>query len=201
MGAYYYLGAQLPYLVYGQGPSMSSEAFKALAREQMSSSDGALLEVCTLDPEPLAEVPEDMAEAEEAEQLPSYANLPPRTSSSLLNYWRKWERLLRLNLARGRALKLKLEAPEAPESPPEISAAVQQALTIESPLDAELYLDKARWDAIDSFLGNDIFSENAIYGYLLKLLLMERRASFDAEQGYKEYEGLYAAILGSKNLS
>ena len=188
MGSYYYLGAQLPYLVYGQNPPMSSAAFKALASEQMSSTDAAGLDSCTLDPDPNQTGDTDL----------SYAEPPPHTHSSLINHWKEWERTLRINLARNRAHKLKREGnlAEAPAIPADAAVVAKNAMTIESPLEAELFLDKARWDAIGSFQGTDIFSEDAVYAYLLKLLLMERRTAFNAEEGFAEYKELYTAILG-----
>ena len=170
---------------------MSSEAFKALAREQMGSKDAAVLEYCTLDPAPLVD----------DEAGSTYSKPPPKTASSLVNNWKKWERTLRLNLAKVRAQKLKRDGKlviEAPDDPAEAVAAAKSALVMESPLEAELYLDKARWDAIENFQGLNIFSEDCIYAYLIKLLLMERKAMFNAEEGYAEYKRLYAAILGEK---
>lgn len=182
--AYYYLGAQLPYLFYGQNPPMSSAAYKALAAELMGPGAAALLEYCTLDPDPLA---------------PSYAEPASLTACDFINRWKEWERSLRLNLARNRAVKLKREGLfDAPAYPSEAVIAAKNAMTIESPLEAEIFLDKARWEAIESFQGLSAFSENAMYAYLLKLLLMERRMAFKTEEGYTEYKGLYAAILGSK---
>jgi len=174
VGAYYYLGAQLPYLIYGQNAPMSSVAFRELAQQEMSSSEAAVLDYCTLDVE------------------------HTRTPSKFVNKWKEWELALRLNLAKNRALKLKREsgAPVAPSDPTEAVNAAREALAFESPLEAEIFLDKARWDAIESFQGYNIFNENAIYAYMLKLLLMERRASFNTEEGFTEYKGLYAAILG-----
>jgi hypothetical protein len=175
VGSYYYLAAQLPYLVYGQALPISAAAFKALAAESRSAADAAVFEHCTLDHE---------------QDKPS--------PSSFINRWKEWERVLRLNLARGRFQKLKREgsAAEAPDYPANAAAVAKTALTMESPLEAELFLDKARWDAIESFQGINTFSENAMYAYLLKLLLMERRAAFKTEEGFAEYKALYAAILG-----
>ena len=191
MGSYYYLVAQLPYLIYGQNIPMSSEDFKSLAREHMRPPDIAVLDCCTLDPDPPVE----------DETGASYAKPAPKTSSPLVNNWKKWERTLRLNLAKGRAQKFKRESEipaEVPDDPPDAAATAKTALLMESPLEAELYLDKARWDAIESFQGMDIFSKNTVFAYLLKLQLMERRAAFNAEEGYAEYKALYAAILGEK---
>ena len=197
MAHYYYLGAQLPHLVFGQNPPMSSEAFKLLAREMMNSADAAMLNFCTLDPDP---IPEDAIIENEPENS-SYLKPASRTSSSLINRWKEWERSLRLNLARDRAVKLKREPGNAPDSPMEAVTAAKHAMTIESPLEAEIFLDKSRWDAIESFIGIDIFSESAIYAYLLKLLLMERRTGFLVGEGFEEYRNLYDNILGSTNIS
>ena len=188
MGAYYYLAAQLPYLVYGQAAPMSSAAFRAMAHDAMSSADAALLDCCTLDPNPAA--------APGA----TYAESAGRTPSEFINKWREWERTLRLTLARSRFQKLKREGGvmvDPPEYPADAAAVAKNALAMDSPLDAEIFLDKARWSAIDSFQGISSFTENAMYAYLLKLLLLERRAAFKTEEGFTEYKGLYAAILGS----
>ena len=175
MGSYYYLGAQLPYLIYGQNVPMSSGAFRELAQKEMSSSEAAVLDYCTLDGD------------------------GSRTPSKFVNAWKEWERALRLNLAKNRAQKLKREGPaDVPSYPTEAADIARTVMTFESPLEAEIFLDKARWDAIESFQGLNIFSESAIYAYMLKLLLMERRMAFNTEDGFTEYKGLYAAILGEQ---
>jgi len=184
---YYYLGAQLPYLVYGQKPPMSSASFKAMAVEQMGA-DGRLMDFCTLDPDP----------AGDPRKATYYEPALP-TPSVFINNWKEWERALRLNLAKNRAQKLERSGGslvDAPAYPPGAALAAKTAMTMESPLEAEIFLDKARWEAIDSFQGLDVFCDDAMYAYLLKLLLMERRAAFIDEDGVNEYKGLYAAILG-----
>ena len=185
MGSYYYLAAQLPSLVYGQVAPMSSSVFLDLARNAMSPGDAALLDHCALDPDP-GKV-----------QEPSYKDPSLPTGSEFIDQWKEWERALRLNLARFRAQKAKREAPlvEAPEHPSAAAAAAKAAVAMDSPLEAELFLDKSRWDAINALQGINYFSENTIYAYLLKLYLLERRAVFKTEEGFAEYKGLYAAIL------
>jgi hypothetical protein len=66
---------------------------------------------------------------------------------------------------------------------------------MDSPLEAELFLDEARWKALEYFQGITYFDRNTVYAYLLKLLLMERRSAFRAEEGFAEYKGLYAAVM------
>ncbi|MDR1971531.1 MAG: DUF2764 domain-containing protein [Treponema sp.] len=175
MGSYYYFVAQLPALVYGQEPPMDSSAFRELARTQMSAEDGALLEGLDLSGNP--------------GQAPS--------GCDFIDAWRDWERALRLNLARIRSQRLKREAPgDPPVVPAAASSAAQQAAAIpDSPLEAELFLDRARWAAIEEFQGIPYFSRNTVYAYLLKLLILERHGSFKAETGFAEYKSLYASIL------
>jgi hypothetical protein len=185
--------AQLPYLVYGQGAPMSSGAFKSLCEEALSPSDRALLKYCVLDPEPGGTL------SPNGEGGPPYGEPPPPTSSNFLDRWRDWERALRLNLARFRFLRLKREGGGAPADPPDYpadaAAVARAALAMESPLEAELFLDKSRWDLIESLQGLDYFGRNTAYAYLLKLFLLERRSFFRAEEGFTEYKGLYAAIM------
>lgn len=181
MGSYYYLAAQLPYLVYGQTPPMSSAAFRELAGSLLDKEDAALLDAVGLDP----------GGGEGAEDAPA-------SEGGFIGRWREWERALRLNLARYRAGKLKRDGGVSAEPPVHLAdavAAVKAAAALDSPLEAEFLLDKARWDAIDHFQGIDWFDRNSIYAYLLKLLLLERRAAFQVEEGFAEYKALYASIL------
>jgi len=192
--------AQLPFLVYEQGLPMSSAAFKSLARELMSAGDAKLLDFCTLDPDPVGGTHGGTASDAQSNSggnaKSAYSEPAKETSSAFINRWKEWERALRLNLARGRAQKLKQELHDAPVFPESAVAAAKTAMAIDSPLEAEIFLDNARWNAISSFAGYDVFSESAVYAYLLKLLLMERRIAFNDEEGSIEYQGLYAAILG-----
>jgi hypothetical protein len=191
--AYYYLIAQLPYLIYGQDAPMSSVQFKSLCKSALSFRDAALLELCTLDPEPEA-VCTDGGEAV------SYRDVPSATASPFINGWRTWERALRLNLARYRAQRLGQEgaAPvDPPEEPVDVVAFAKTALGLDSPLEAELFLDQARWNAIEALQGFDYFGVTTIYAYLLRLLLMERRSLFGPEEGFTAYKGLYTAIMAA----
>jgi hypothetical protein len=177
VGAYYYLVAQLPSLIYGQEPPMSSARFLDLAQGLLSAGDGALLGKLSLDPGP--------------------SLIPQATGCGFIDQWRDWERSLRLNLARLRALRLKREATaDPPLVPADAAGAAQQALALsESPLEAEALLDKARWSAIERFQGTTYFDRNTVFAYLLKLLILERSASFKTETGFAEYKSLYASIL------
>jgi hypothetical protein len=159
---------------------MSPQAFKELARPLLSAEDSALLDMVSLDLQP---------------------SNKPLSGSDFIDGWREWERALRLNLAKHRAVKSKRESAvtaEPPVIPADAPVAALRAIAaMESPLEAEVVLNKARWSAIESLQGIDYFDRNIVFAYLLKLLILQRHDSFQAEAGFSEYKSLYASILGS----
>jgi hypothetical protein len=213
---YYYLAAQLPHLEYGQAAPMSSRAFIELCRGHLSARDAAGLPHCTLGLPPQTDgekgapcgtaAPSELSDFDVAATRGLNRGVA-KTRSKFTTKWIAWESALRFNLAKYRAQKLTPElkregGSELPCLPTGAVSAAKAACAFESPLEAELFLDKARWDAIESLAGLNAFSETAIYAYLLKLLLMERRAAFTVEEGFTEYKGLYAAVLsGARNTS
>jgi len=182
--AYYYLVAQLPYLRYTQEKApISSAAFKAMCFEYLSKSDFAALDYCRL----------GISEKE--------ASDPVRVNSSFLRNWLNRERELILTIAALRAEKQKrverLPLPEDWQPGYEIERVARSIFEQSNPLEAELALDRARWEAAERFAAGDFFGINSVYSYMIKLLLIERRASFNTEEGFAEYNALYAEILKS----
>jgi len=187
VGEYYYLMAQLPYLMYDKKPPMSSEKFKELASSQLSRADASVLKYLSLD----VKVDADSSQADTAE-------IRIDTGCEFVDKWNEWERTLRLNLARHRSLRLypNEETVNPPVVPDDAYAAAALVFTQDgSPLDGEILLDKARWNAIDLMTGSDYFHENNAYAYYLKLLILERRELFEAEKGFSEYKSLYSQIF------
>ena len=188
MGQYYYLVPQLSYLVFGQAPPMSPEAFRELAKPLLDGQDAELLDL--LGPELLPKHSGGTASrGYEAGAAPS--------GSDFIDKWREWERILRLNLVKLRAGKLKREAPasDPPVLPSDAASAAAKAVQ-ETPLEGEIIIDKARWHAIDTLLeGSGPFDRNAVFAYMLKLIILNRQALFQAERGFSEYKSLYASIL------
>jgi hypothetical protein len=177
---------------------MSSIAFKDMARPLLEESDAAIFDLLDL----------DMVAREDPsieEGGPAYIADVQASGSDFMDGWRQWERALRLNLARHRAQRVKREnapaAMEAPAFPMDAASAALKAVAIsDSPLKAETILDKARWDAIEALQGSDYFDRNTIFAFLLKLMLLERSASFKVEEGFTEYKKLYASILEGVDL-
>jgi len=190
--SFYYLMAQLPVLIYDQKMPMSSEEFKALALSVLDENDSNLFIHLSLDPDPCSK------------EEPAYKETALATGCDFIDNWRVWERTFRLNLSKHRAHHLKREVSsiEPPVMPAEAAAAASRAVSGDnSPLESEILIDKARWNAISEFAGIEYFNVGSVFAYYLKLLLMERRASFNNEKGISEYKSLYASILGKAQQS
>jgi hypothetical protein len=160
---------------------MSSSAFLELSRSLLDIKDIELMELLSLDPGGF------------------YSEKAPSSGCQFIDDWREWERTLRLNLAKHRAIKNKLDNPMALEPPvvphDAVTASTRAVNSSSTPLEGETIIDKARWNAIDSLAGNEYFTRNVIFAYLLKLMLLERRQSFDTEKGFTEYKSLYTSIM------
>lgn len=176
MSSYYYLMAQLPFLFYENAPPMQSEEFKKLALSQLNKKDASLFKCLSLEFAPDAK----------------------KCGCKFIDGWYKWNRTLRLNLAKYRLLKLYNKAPDAapPLTPDSAYHTAETAFDQDgTPLDGEVFIDKARWDALDALAGNNYFDRSNVYAYYLKLLLIERRQLFNTENGFSEYKSLYAEII------
>ncbi|MDR2542539.1 MAG: hypothetical protein LBC80_03710 [Treponema sp.] len=169
--------AQLPFLFYEQKPPLSSEKFKEMAFSQMNKEDSELMKYLSF----------------------GYDSNTSKSGCKFIDNWRKWEHTLRLNVGKLRSLKLYNEytGTMPPTTPEGAFHTAEELLSQEgSPLDGELLLDKARWNAIDDLLaGGNYFDRSSVYAYFLKLLLLERRQIFNAEKGFAEYKSLYAEII------
>jgi len=175
VGSYYYLVSQLPTLSWGAQAPMSSGHFRSLCATLMNAGDFALLDACVLEPKP-----------------------GKSTGSSLIDSWLGWERSLRLNLAQNRSQRLKRDSaalPDAPSDPLDALTLSKLVMSLDSPLEAEKTLDLARWAAIERFQGFDYFGRDTLYAYLLKLLMLERKALFRVEEGFMEYKKIYASVM------
>ena len=171
---HYYFIPQLSVLAYGQPPPMSPRAFMEKAAPMLGEKDAVLMG--RLDP----------ASGDGAS-----------SGCEFVDGWLEWEKGLRLSLAGQRAAALGREAAsETPIYPSGAAEAAAKALGAETPLEGEIILDKARWEAVEALQGSELFHRKTVFAYFVKLLILERQASFQAEAGFSEYKSLYDSILG-----
>lgn len=121
---------------------------------------------------------------------------PEKSSSALIEQWNEGERNLRLVMAKLRADKMNKHFEEETQSfSPGILQAARTAIDIESPMEAEKFLNRYRLDFLETLRPMDSFSEEFVFYYGLKLKLIERIRKFDAENGEAAYRNIYSSIM------
>ena len=178
---YYYFVSTLPFINYGDKPPMASEEFREQCCGLLNPEDAALIRYCYFNP---------LLAVESVQH----------TGSEFIDCLMARERTLVLNLAYLRAARLKRPSPgDPPHDVPRAEALAKAAFEMTDPLEAAIFIDKCRWEALDEMVGVDLFGVNNIFAYLMKLQLLERRQRFEAEIGSVSYKELYDSILNAYN--
>ena len=177
---YYYFVASLPHINYGDKPPVSSQEFKEQCANFLSKHDMTLIQYCRYDARLAVET--------------------TATGSVFIDTILLRERSLNLTLASLRAARLNRPSPgEPPHDVPRAEAVAKTAFDMEDPLDAALFIDRARWGVLEEMVGINYFSVNNIFAYFMKIQLLERKQLFDIQKGSQSYRDLYNAILKDFN--
>ena len=133
-------------------------------------------------------------------ELKKLTLLPPKaaekSTSTLIEQWNEGERKLRLALGKLRADKMnKSFDAENNSFSPALLQAVRTAIEIESPIEAENFLNGYRLDFLESLRPMDSFSEDFVFYYGLKLKIIERVRKFDKTSGETAYRNIYKSIM------
>ena len=119
-----------------------------------------------------------------------------KSSSALIEKWNEGERNLRLALAKLRADKMNKNFDAVMQSfPAGVLQAVRTAIEIESPMEAEKFLNRYRLEFLETLRPMDSFSEEFVFYYCLKLKLLERMRKFDSQSGEAAYRKIYDSIM------
>ena len=119
-----------------------------------------------------------------------------KSSSALIEKWNEGERNLRLALAKLRADKMNKNFDAVMQSfPAGVLQAVRTAIEIESPMEAEKFLNRYRLELLETLRPMDSFSEEFVFYYCLKLKLLERIRKFDTHSGETAYRKIYDSIM------
>ncbi len=133
-------------------------------------------------------------------QLDKLTLIPPRnyekSASALIEQWNEGERRLRLALEKLRADKMNKPCDTEIQSfPAGLIQTARTAVEIESPMEAEIFLNKYRLDFLEALRPMDSFSEDYVFYYGLKLKLTERMRTFDKGSGKAAYRKIYDSIM------
>lgn len=116
----------------------------------------------------------------------------------LLKKWKDFDKALRSELVRTRAVKIGkdpdnyLRASEGID--PFIAPLAHWAANHDSPMEAEKYMDKIRWEKIEEFKAGHYFDMEYLAAYGLQLQILERWDRINSGDGMKILEGLTKKI-------
>lgn len=162
MASYYYLISSLPMLRTNAEPPLDYPAFLDMCKTSVSASAYRTLENLTVQ-----------------------SNKGP-----LLSEWASFYQALteELNYQRNQKLGRPAAAPETRDAV--VTEAVSAALSAKNPLEAEQILLRLEFSRLDSMVGLHNFDDRVLYGYGMKLKLLERQRTFRYEDGKKTFQGL-----------
>lgn len=173
---YYYTVSSLPLLAYDTERFMSEEEFLDCCEATITPQDYQLLKNVSL-------VPSNREEF-----------LHP-----VLEKWSSWERSLRNDLVKMRAGRKgvdgdKYVAPGTIETG--LHNIARDAFGAATPLEAEISMDRARWEYLENLEAGHYFDFGKLIIYFLQLQLLQRRSKLVKEKGRVAFEEIYAVITG-----
>ena len=166
MASYYYLISSLPDLRSDGEMPMSYQEFLGMCQSNVSDSKFQILKDLTLDSTE-GPVVKDWAVA--------YGSLTKE-----LNYQRS------MNLGKAYTTQYDKDSMTA-----QVAAA---ALAAKNPLEAEQILLDYEFEMLDSLVGLHIFDDHVLFGYAIKLKLLERQTCFEQKKGQAEFKRLFDQV-------
>ena len=97
-----------------------------------------------------------------------------------------------LNLQRSMKLGKSYPAPSAKDYV--TAQVVGSALSAKNPLEAEQIMLDFSFQQLDQLVGLHMFDDYVLFGYALKLKLLERQRSFEHEKGQAEFRRLLSVV-------
>jgi hypothetical protein len=177
--SYFYIIPTLPALSFTAAPPFGMEEFFARCLNSVDAEELAVLESASLS---FPEGGEDSS------------------PSRILDACRVWDRSLRNELARLRAGRRGLRPEMYFRSGREDLDALRTASAAfhaENPFEAEIIMEKARWELVESLKSGRFFDFEILMAYCVELLILNRVASFETEKGFMNYRSIHGAILGA----
>ena len=166
MASYYYLIASLPELRTDGDMPITYEDFLTLCQGNVSESDFELLKNLTLNSK----------------------------EGPLVTEWAKFYEMLTKELNYQRSMNLGKTYSSAYDKDGIIAQAASSALSAKNPLEAEKILLEYEFENLDSLVGLHMFDAHVLFGYAIKLKLMERLTSFEQDKGKAEFQTLFDGI-------
>ena len=166
MASYYYLIASLPDLRADGDMPITYDEFLSCCQSNVSDSDYELLKDLTLS----------------------------STEGPLIEEWAKFYGMLNKELNYQRSMNLGKSYSSAYDKDGFITQVVNSALSAKNPLEAEKILLEYEFENLDSLVGLHMFDDYVLFGYAIKLKLLERLNCFEQTKGKAEFQSLFDGI-------
>lgn len=112
----------------------------------------------------------------------------------LLSDWAVFYRQFAEELAYQRLVRMGRPAEVPAERDADAIKAVTAAIAAKNPLEAEEILLELQFEKLDELVSLHFFDETVLFGYALKLRLLERKAAFDKAAGRAEFDRLFRTV-------
>ncbi|SFG47970.1 DUF2764 family protein [Oribacterium sp. WCC10] len=166
MAAYYYLISSLPDLKSDGEMPLSYKEFLDLCESQVSPDKFRLLKELTLS----------------------------STEGPLVNEWNRVYGSLTKELNYQRSMKLGKTYPNPADKEFTTVQVVSSALAAKDPLEAEKIMLDYEFQQLDELVGLHMFDDYVLFGYAVKLKLLERQGCFDHDKGKSEFRQLLGEV-------
>lgn len=124
----------------------------------------------------------------------SLSNIFTARSHPMLKEWSKFYGSLMDELNYQRNLKLGNPCLVPSDREADVVNNIAAALAAKNPLISEQMLLDLEFQKIDSLIGIHGFDDYYLYGYAIKLKLLERQSAFKQEEGKKEFSSLFNGV-------
>ena len=166
MASYYYLIASLPTLSPDEEMPMTYEEFLQNCQGNVSEEKYKILENLTLN----------------------------SSEGPLLKEWNATYGMLVKELNSQRSAALGKSYPSDFDKDGANAQVVSAALAAKDPLEAEQVLLNYEFELLDTLVGLHTFDDVELFGYALKLKLLERKSCFEKEKGEAEFQSLFEGV-------
>ena len=166
MASYYYLISSLPDLRTDGDMPMTYDEFLDMCQSNVSESKYELLKNLTLSSE----------------------------EGPLLTEWSAFYKNLMGELNYQRSVSLGRPYLTSYDKDSVIAQVAGAAMAAKNPLEAEKILLECEFDNLDSLVGLHTFDDRYLFGYAIKLKLLERQSCFVQSKGQKEFKRLFDQV-------
>lgn len=166
MASYYYLISSLPDLRTDGDMPMTYDEFLDMCQSNVSESKYELLKNLTLSSE----------------------------EGPLLKEWSAFYKNLMGELNYQRSVSLGRPYLTSYDKDSVIAQVAGAAMAAKNPLEAEKILMECEFDNLDSLVGLHTFDDRYLFGYAIKLKLLERQSCFVQSKGQKEFKRLFDQV-------